>query len=245
MPDYDLKLTFLGSRGNHAALSVEHQRHSALLIETDSLRIMLDCGSDWDDQVLAIEPDAIILTHGHADHAGGIRPEIQCPVIATAETWAGLAGTELRAKRIFSTGHPLQLDQVTLTPYPIAHSWRAPAVGLRIESPAGCCNYAPDIAGLQNPALLQGCSLYIGDGSTWDDSLLRQEGGNLCGHAPIPQQLEWCRQAGIAEALFTHCGEQIIKHPAEMNQRLNTRAAELGIRAAFARDGMVKHLSAG
>jgi phosphoribosyl 1,2-cyclic phosphodiesterase len=233
-----MKLTFLGSRGNHASFSSDHQRHSALLVETADRRIILDCGSDWDDQVLAINPDAIILTHAHADHAGGIGPEIQCPIIATVETWAGLAGAELRSKRIFSTEHPLHVGQLKLTPYAVAHSLRAPAVGLRIDSPADRFCYVPDIAGLQCPELLQGCSLYIGDGSIWDDSLLRREGERLCGHAPIPLQLEWCKQAGIAEALFTHCGAQIVNHPAEMKQQLAIRAAELDIRAAFVRDGM-------
>jgi len=240
-----MQLTFLGSRGSHAVTSPTHQRHSALLVESGGVRLMLDCGSDWDDAVLAIAPDAIILTHAHDDHAGGIGPEIECPVFAAAGTWGALNEVEIRNKRIFSAGQQLTFGGIRLTPFAIAHSFRAPAVSLHIESPIGRCCYAPDIAGIDSPDMLRGDLLYIGDGSAWDETLLRQEAGQSCGHAPIPLQLAWCLEAGVAEAIFTHCGEQVVRRAAEMQARLKSRAAESGVTASFAYDGMVRQFSVG
>ena len=42
-----MKLTFLGTRGEIEARSYRHRRHSALLIERDEARIMIDCWADW------------------------------------------------------------------------------------------------------------------------------------------------------------------------------------------------------
>lgn len=238
-----MKLTFLGSRGSHAELSADHQRHSALLIESGAQRLMLDCGSDWDSDVLAFQLDAIILTHAHDDHAGGIGPDIECPIYATSVTWEILGRTDIRHKRIFAAGRRLTFAELQLLPHTISHSFRAPAVSLRIDSPAGSVLYAPDIASLPNLELMTGCSLYIGDGSSWNDSLLRQEQSGLCGHAAIPQQLAWCRDAGVTEAIFTHCGSEIVTDPERFQDDLSTCAAAAGISASFAHDGLVKQLS--
>lgn len=238
-----MKLTFLGSRGSHAELSADHQRHSALLIESGAQRLMLDCGRDWDNDVLAFQLDAIILTHAHDDHAGGIGPDIECPIYATAVTWEILGRTDIRHKRIFAAGQRLAFAELQLLPHTIGHSFRAPAIALRVDTPAGRLLYTPDIASRPGPELLTGCSLYIGDGSSWDDSLLREEQQGCCGHAAITQQLEWCRSAGVPEAIFTHCGPDIVADPGGFQARLAAAAAAAGISASFARDGLVKLLS--
>jgi ribonuclease BN (tRNA processing enzyme) len=240
-----MKLTFLGSRGNHPSSSPEHQRHSALLVEASGQRLMLDCGSDWDSDVLTFQPDAIILTHAHDDHAGGIGPELECPIFATAATWASIDRPGVSKKRIFTCGHNQTFGPLTLRPSAIGHSLRAPAVALRIGSAAGSVLYAPDIASMPSLDILAGCRLYIGDGSAWDDSLLRQESNQFCGHAPIPQQLEWCQEAQVGQAIFTHCGAQIVAEPSGYQSRLATFADSAGLWACFAHDGMVRQLSAG
>ena len=67
-----LELKFLGTRGEIEVRSRRHQRHSALLIEHNNARIMIDCGADWLGRLDIVAPTAIVLTHAHLDHAGGL-----------------------------------------------------------------------------------------------------------------------------------------------------------------------------
>lgn len=67
-----MELTFLGTRGGIEIRSRRHWRHSALLVEQEDVRIMIDCGADWLRRLHAIAPSAIVLTHAHADHAAGL-----------------------------------------------------------------------------------------------------------------------------------------------------------------------------
>jgi hypothetical protein len=121
---------------------------------------------------------------------------------------------------------------------PLYHSLRAPTVGYRIGGTRQVLFYAPDVAALIDPdATLRGIDLYIGDGSALDTSLLRQEQGQPCGHAPVQEQLQWCHQAGIRHMIISHCGEQIIADEAAAIRLLRALAESLQIQLSIACDG--------
>lgn len=83
-----MKLTFLGtgtsggvpSLGCHCAVCESHDPHdkrlrTAALLETDTTRILIDCGPDIRQQLMSFpfQPlDAVLLTHIHYDHVAGI-----------------------------------------------------------------------------------------------------------------------------------------------------------------------------
>jgi hypothetical protein len=124
--------------------------------------------------------------------------------------------------------------------FPVAHSILAPAVGYRITAGAVTIFYVPDVVFiLDRTAALAGARLYVGDGATVRRSLVRRRGDALIGHAPMTTQLTWCGQEGVARAIFTHCGSEIIRGEDEgIAQRLRTLASERGVQAEIAYDGM-------
>ena len=67
-----MRLTFLGTRGEIKVRSRLHRLHSALLVEKDDARIVVDCGADWLRRLRPIAPTAIMLTHAQADYAAGL-----------------------------------------------------------------------------------------------------------------------------------------------------------------------------
>jgi hypothetical protein len=56
---------------------------------------------------------------------------------------------------------------------------------------------------------------------------------------PIRTQLGWCRDAGVRDALFTHCGSEIVGgDERRLGAKLRVLARECGVRAPIAYDGL-------
>ncbi len=232
-------LTFLGTRGGIRISSARHRRHSALLIEHDSSRIMLDCGADWRERLLTVAPTAIVLTHAHPDHAAGLAGGAPCPVYATSETLKLLHRFPIRQRRKIRPGKPMKIEGVRFTAYRVQHSIRAPAVGYRVSTKAGCFVYLPDVADApKDPHALAGTDVYIGDGATMTRPMVRRRNGTAIGHASIKMQLEWCQAAGIRRAIFTHCGSALVRARAPpLSVALRHLGDEHDIEALIACDG--------
>ena len=202
---------------------------------------MIDCGTDWLRALKSVSPTAIVLTHGHPDHAFGLARGAPCPVYATEDTWSLIDRYPIEDRRIVEARVPFAISGVRLEAFPVQHSIRAPAVGYRVSGGRRDFFYVPDVAAIPRQGqALRGVSLYIGDGATMTRSMVRARGRVLIGHAPISAQLEWCRRQCVARAIFTHCGSGIVKAD---NRRIVARverlARERGIDASVAHDGLV------
>ena len=69
--------------------------------------------------------------------------------------------------------------------------------------------------------------------------MVRRKGGAVIGHAPIAAQLDWCRQAGVRRAIFTHCGSAIVRaKDAETDVLIRQLGLERGMEARIAYDGL-------
>jgi len=208
-----MHITFLGTRGYIDARTSKHYYHTATLITYRNKKIMVDCGEDWVKKVWQIKPDAIVLTHAHPDHAYGLKNGSPCPVYATTTTWQLIKDfliPEDFRKKIFFT-KPNIIYGVNFKPIKVLHSLKAPAVSFRISIDKKTFFYSGDIAYLPDQKRnLKNVSLYIGDGSTVQKTLISKKYGQIHGHASVKTQLGWCKKAGIKNAIFTHCGTELV-----------------------------------
>src|SRR6202011_2597927 len=96
---------------------------------------------------------AIVLTHGHEDHIGGlpwILTELQVPVYGTEFTLALVEG-KLEEHRLLDdtdlidleAGKPIKLGVFTITPVRVTHS-TADCVALAIQTPVGLIIHTGD-----------------------------------------------------------------------------------------------------
>ncbi len=234
-----LTLTFLGTRGEIEIRSRRHRRHSSLLVQRGAARIMIDCGADWRGQLRRIAPTAIVLTHAHPDHAAGLVGGAPCEVYATKEAWDLVHRFPIEQRRTLPSRKSIVIGGVRFRAFPVEHSIRAPAVGLRVSADGCCFFYVPDVARIPNlPNALRGISLYIGDGATLTRSMVRRPTGTPTGHVPVASQLEWCETAGVRRAIFTHCGSPIVRGDARtLTAVLRQLGRQHGVQAQFACDG--------
>jgi phosphoribosyl 1,2-cyclic phosphodiesterase len=235
-----MKLTFLGTRANIEAVTRRHRRPSALLVEYRRRRVMIDCGIDWLRRVERVRPDAIVVTHAHPDHAGGLKQGAPCPVYATAASWTLMADYPIDTRHAATPRVPFDIAGITFEAFPVDHSLRAPAVGYHISAGRRAPFYVPDLVAIADcTAALCGIALYVGDGTAMKRPLVRQREGAVFGHTTIRAQLGWCSKEGVHRAIFTHCGSEIVAGDARrLGAVLREMAREQGITARFAYDGL-------
>jgi phosphoribosyl 1,2-cyclic phosphodiesterase len=241
-----MTLTFAGTRGCIDARTPRHRMHTALLVVHRGGRVMIDCGEDWTRRVGRLRPHAILVTHAHPDHAGGLRCGSPCPVYATADAWRGMERFPIapRDRRVIEPRRPRRIAGVTFEAFAVVHSIRAPAVGYRIGAGGARIFFVPDVLAIPRRAeALGGVRLYVGDGASIVRPIVRRRGRRRFGHASIRDQLEWCGAEGVTRAIFTHCGSQIVAGDTRRSHAgVVALARRYGIEARVAHDGLVVRL---
>jgi phosphoribosyl 1,2-cyclic phosphodiesterase len=112
---------------------------NALLVESGGTRVLLDCGFGPGDIAerltrFDLEPadlDAIIVTHEHEDHAGGvakISARYDIPVYLTRGTFSGLGpeGGAIGRRTFIDPYTPFAIGCVEVAPYTVPHDAREP-----------------------------------------------------------------------------------------------------------------------
>lgn len=233
-------LTFLGTRGYIDVRSRRHARHSALAVDAGRGRLLVDCGEDWLAALPALAPAAILLTHAHPDHAGGLARGAPCPVMGPGHVLDALRSASPIQRVALPARAPRRVCGVTVEAFPVVHSIRAPAVGYRLVCGRRRVFYVPDVVSIiDERAALSGLDLYIGDGAALVRPILRHRDGVPIGHASIRDQLGWCSRNGVRRAVFTHCGSGVVRvDPRVVESRVERMGRELGVEATLAHDGM-------
>ena len=114
-------------------------------------RIVMDCGADWLGRMNSRHPSAIVMTHAHVDHAGGLAdgyglPGLcDCGDLGTNRTLSCRRTHTIKARQLFHLG------SVTWQAFALEHSIRVPAVGYRLTVGNTVPFYAPDVAAILEP----------------------------------------------------------------------------------------------
>lgn len=141
-------------------------------------RLMVDCGFAVKETVgrlerVGIDPtdvDAIVVTHEHGDHIGGVfkfSRKFGTPVYLTHGTWRAALRTKLTEARYLESGRvvlidshvPFSVKNLTLHPFPVPHDAAEP-IQMLIESQAGfvtgiltdCGSSTPHLVSMLNRA---------------------------------------------------------------------------------------------
>lgn len=238
-----MKLTFLGT-GTSVGVPVlgcdckvcmsedihDKRLRCSALVETETTRILIDCGPDFRQQMLAMpfrKIDALLLTHIHYDHTGGLddlRPYCslgRIDVYADRHTAEGLMktipycfvkdrypGVPDISLHTIHPHEPLRFGDITVLPVQLYHG-NLPILGFRIG----------DIA-------------YITDMKTMDDVEIELVKGvkilvvNALRFAPehhshqnVSDAIKFANRVGAEKTYFIHCNHDIGLHD-EVNAML-------------------------
>lgn len=219
---------------------------SSVLVESAGKRVLVDCGPDLRQQLLAAQIDkldAVIVTHDHGDHVHGIdelRPVSQAigepvPLLGRADT---LMSLERRFGYAFAQS---DFYRPIVDPREITGDWRlgeadvrfvdqphggGTSLGVRFDEGNRSAAYAFDFHDLTDEmaAFYQGVDVWIAD------CLTRQPHPT---HAHLDAVVGWARDLGVGQLYLTHMGNGL---------DYRTLLAELPDWATPAHDGLEMRL---
>ncbi|HHX45235.1 MAG TPA: MBL fold metallo-hydrolase [Chloroflexi bacterium] len=216
---------------------------ASILVEVDGCSILVDTSQDFRQQMLAHSVrriDAVIYTHGHADHIYGLADMRSysshqgepIPIYGSVETLACIRGAfdyVFNPPALLGGGVPLVEAHVLdgpmvvagalVTPVPVEHGPLNGCLGVRIGDTA----YIPDVKRIPDASLglLEGLDLLI-------INCLRLR--SHATHLTLDESLRYVRELQPRRALLTHLSHDI---DADVEGWL------LPSGVAFARDGLV------
>lgn len=209
-----MKLTFLGTRGGTKITSKLHKNNSAIRLETHDKTILLDFGASWQGKLKFINPDYIWISHVHLDNALGLKGE---------ETSIPVFMSKGINDKLLENQFPLKNCQIVKDNFKFG-SIKAQEIsnGLVIETDEGKIGYFPDASDIPDKSILEGLSIYIGDGSSLTKDIVKNVKKKKIGHKSMITQL---KQTPTTKIIFTNFGEEAIEMK---HEELVEKISELG-----------------
>ena len=237
-----MKLTFLGTGtscgvptiGCHCYTCSSTDPHDkrlrcSALVETDTTRILIDCGPDFRQQILPMpfrKIDGILITHAHYDHMGGmddIRPYCQfgeinvyadpiarqgmlemLPYCFAEHRYPGVPAIQLHE---IHQHEPFTIGDMEIMPFEVMHH-NLPILGYRI----GPLVYITDMKTINEREMD-----YIYGADTLVVNALRQEPHHS--HQTLDEAVRFAQRVGARQTWLIHSSHHIGRH-AEVNASL-------------------------
>ena len=209
------------------------------LIETDTTRLLIDCGPDFRQQVMPLpfrRIDGILITHAHYDHMGGmddIRPYCQfgeinvyadpiarqgmlqmLPYCFAEHRYPGVPAIQLHE---IHKHEPFRIGDLDIVPVEVMHH-DLPILGYRITelradgTPGATLVYITDMKTIADTELpyIEGTPLLV-------VNALRQEPHHS--HQTLAEAVAFARRVGAGRTYLIHSSHDIGRH-AEVNAGL-------------------------
>ena len=237
-----MKLTFLGTGTSCGVPTIgcqcqvcqstdphDKRLRSSALVETDTTRLLIDCGPDFRQQILP-QPfrriDGILITHAHYDHMGGIddiRPYCQfgeinvyadpiackgllemLPYCFAENRYPGVPAIGLHEVR---KHEPFRVGDLDVMPIEVMHH-DLPILGYRI----GNLTYITDMKAISDTEIA-----YLEGTETLVVNALRIKPHHS--HQTLEEAMAFCRKVGAKHSYLIHCSHDIGLHE-EINRSL-------------------------
>ena len=247
-----MKLTFLGTGTSCGVPTIGCQCYTcsstdphdkrlrcSALIETETTRVLIDCGPDFRQQIMT-QPfrkiDGILITHAHYDHMGGmddIRPYCQfgeinvyadpiarqgmmqmLPYCFAEHRYPGVPAIQLHE---IHKHEPLKIGDLEIVPFQVMHH-DLPILGYRItpltpnHSPLTSLVYITDMKTIEESEIpyIEGAEVLI-------VNALRQKFHHS--HQTLAEAVDFARMIGARQTWLIHSSHDIGRH-AEVNASL-------------------------
>lgn len=225
-----MRLTFLGTRGElgfmrkncscpqcaearDLGVGYPHRNSSSLLVEVESQesksgeptysRMLIDVGWGIRKGITGVEPQCVLLTSAHPDHAAGIiGVDPAVPVVFTHRTFLAVKPYLRMGRRFYliEPGKSFRFNQLKVVAHEVYRSLIHPTVCYKI---GGEVLYVPDCLRFKDEGILDGVKTYICDGSIL---YRRIKMSVMVGHMSVEDSLALAEKHGIKRVVVTHIG---------------------------------------